>query len=134
MSAADKQAMLRMMGRSSQVIDDELRLLTNWGNAASSHGRRTRCGKWRNKIQQGPRTRMDDVLSDAKSTPAASVTSPPSNYHDAIVSPNELEVSFRSGLNVNSLTDAQFTNELIRTLENSKDAVRDAQTVFRDCT
>lgn len=133
MAANDKAAMLTILERCSAVMDGEMDLLKSWATKAQNAGRASRCSARRTRIQSGPRARMDSLLAQARATPPPSVKNSPTKQHDALVRPNETSLKERSSWNVNTLSDPMFTRALDRAEENSADAFKDAQTIFRDC-
>ncbi|MFT3685708.1 MAG: hypothetical protein QM783_12405 [Phycisphaerales bacterium] len=134
MAKTQKDAMMKLLNRSSDVINEEMTVLENWKNESSSSGRAARCAMKRVKINDGARTKMDSLLDKAQNTPEDKVVRAPDAHHEALVEPNERDVEQRSKLDVNSMTDNTFDINLDNSEFNANDSVADGVAIFEDCT
>jgi hypothetical protein len=136
MSAQNKQDLLQIVERSSQVIDGEITLLDAWARQATV-ARQARCLARKQRIATGdtsPRAKMDTIQGAVNNFAPADVHASPSLPHTLTVESNESFLATRSTLDVNDLPDGAFTRMLDLSEGNARDSVRDAQAVVRDCT
>jgi hypothetical protein len=134
MSQADKTSLKKFVKRCSKVVDREIRLLRKWEANANSSKRKTRCALWRGRIEDGPRATMDAVETAVDALPAADVTRPPSALHDAMLQDHESSISSREHLNVNSLSNDEFSLALEMALLNARGVANLGKRALSHCT
>jgi hypothetical protein len=131
-----KQDVLDLLDRCLAVVEGECGLLTDWAAVAST-ARAARCRARRRRICGGASTpvgRARKQIRDVENDQPSPVSSRPTSLHKVFVKLTERTLAEREKLDVNALTNPQFTLALRMAERNAKDAASNAELIVADCT